>query len=77
MKTLSIVLLVLLTGCAAEIQLSMTNDECGTVETDYKSARKAAISMTCSGVTVLTGEVITDDPAAVVEALGKAADPLK
>jgi hypothetical protein len=45
------------TGCAADIDLTMTDVECGTVEVNYKSARKAAISMSCEGITVITGEV--------------------
>ena len=72
-----LITLLLLTSCAADIHLSMNNSEECEVEVDYNSARRAAISMSCQGATVLTGEVITDDPAAIVEALGSAAAPLK
>ena len=66
----SLLILLLLTGCAAHITITTPD---GT-QVDYESARKAAIAVNANGtVTILTGEVVTDDLATVVEAIGKTA----
>lgn len=78
MKYLPIVLLMVLAGCQAHIQIDWTDPDTGAANTViYESARKAAITM--GGVTVITGEVVVDSQ--TVLALGRQglacyADPL-
>ena len=75
MRNLIIVFMaLLLTGCAATITITTPNE----TKVEYNSARKAAIAVSADGaVTILTGAVITDDPAAIVTAITSTVAPTK
>ena len=66
---LSIVLISLLAGCAAEIKMTARGIYGETCETTVTTARRVAISMQgCNGATVISGQVLINDE--TVQALG-------
>jgi hypothetical protein len=44
--------------------MSITNEECGTMSVDYRTTRRAAITMDCknnASITGITGQVLIND----------------
>jgi len=72
----TLVLAALLTSCAAEIKLTVTDPDSGLMtEVNYASARRAVIAVTDGDITIISGQVLIDD--ATVQALGKDLIPLE
>lgn len=72
MKYLSLIFIFLLSGCAADITLTMgANMDCPETKLEFESARRTAISVNCGTATIITGQVTINDE--TVQVLGKGA----